>query len=120
MAEKIKILDKEYVLSPLRLKYLRRINDTLKETPTASMAVLLDRYSPYIAASIETLNPGFQTELLEELTFEEFLGAWQTTLKVSGIVIQKKEGELQPSTTVSTGAASTVDSVSPLAGTTVQ
>jgi hypothetical protein len=119
MPEKININGKEYTLSPLRLKHLRRINDTLKEPPSGSIAVLLDRYSPYITASIQGNDPDFKKELLEELTFEEFLNTWQLTLRASGIIVQKKEGEIQPEAT-SSGAQSTDASVSPSAGTIVQ
>lgn len=119
MSEKITINGKEYILSPLRLKHLRRINETLKEAPSGSIAVLLDRYSPYVTASIQEHNPDFKKEQLEELTFAEFLGAWQSTLTASGIIVQKKEGEAVPSMT-STGEASTVASASASDGTSDQ
>lgn len=107
MDNKVTFAGREFELSPLRLKHLRRISKQIEETgasPRTPTFSDLDKWLPYIGDSISVIHQDFDRNLLDEMTIEEFGTVWQKILAVSGFKVVPK-GEAQP-----TGALTTKES----------
>lgn len=110
----VKINEKEYEISPLKIKHLRRISDVLIETRNeAGLFKSIERWIPFIFESIKARNPKFTEEEMAEATLDEVSQAWDNLVKISGIKLIA--GEPQP-TKESIGSLSTGASVPPSAG----
>ena|ERR1700677_3678022 len=108
-----------YELSPLRMKYIKQVSALVKEQAPTEVYASVSRFFPIITASIQTKNPTFTEDKLEDATLEQVLTAWAAVVDVSGITITTKVGEPKP-TKDSTGASSTEGLQPASAGTTVQ
>lgn len=116
MSTVVKIGTKEYELSPLRLKQLKKIASVLESgtlSPTTGGYGEIDKWLPFILDSVKVSSPNVTIEELEEMSLQEFLDTWNTLIAMSGIKMVS-QGEKTPM--VSTGASSTPDSASPSAG----
>jgi len=83
-----------YILSPLRCKYLRQISEVLASgtlAPTKGIYTEIEKFMPYIAASIKEKVPTFDQALLDELTLQEFMDTWTQVVAISGIRVVPKE-----------------------------
>jgi len=117
---KVTISGKEYRVSPLRCKHLKEISKIISSTqfsPQAGTYQDLERWMPFILASLKVNHPDFTTEDLEEMTLQEFTSIWSKVVEISGITVVSK-GETPPAEE-SIGSPSTGGSVPPSAGPTV-
>lgn len=94
-AVKITIGEKEFELSPLRLKHIKAITSMVGQPAPTSIIASLARWTPYLLDSIKVKNPDFKEEDLDEATLPELTAASDALLVVSGLVI-KKQGEATP------------------------
>ena len=98
MVDQVTINGVSYELSPLRCKHLREISEILSKgtlAPAKGVYSEVEKWMPYIAASIKTKKPDFDATLLDELTLQEFTDTWNSVIGISGIKVVSK-GEAIP------------------------
>ena len=116
----IKIGEREYEVTPLKLKHLRRISKEIEEsnaTPRKPSFDELYKWIPYVYHSIAAVDKNIKIEDLDEMTIDEFSAAWDAILKISGFKIVAKEakGEAKPTGALTTSGSS-VDSPPAISG----
>lgn len=91
MRKTVTIDRRVYVLSPLRCKHMRQISDILSEQAHLSNSMFdeLERWTPFILASIRIEHPAILPELLDEMTLDEFNNTWNAIISISGIKVVK-------------------------------
>lgn len=104
----VTINGKEYLLSPLRMKYLKQLANVLSTQRSTNMVDVFTFWNKFIVASIQDGgSPDFNEAELDELTPNELMDTWNKVKELSGITIGPK-GERTPS--APTGDTSTAAS----------
>lgn len=84
----------EYQLSPLLCKHLKQITQLLNDTSTRiAVYADLERWMPFVVASIKMKHPEVPDEITGEMTMQQFTDCWNDVLALSGIVLVPKGGE---------------------------
>jgi hypothetical protein len=105
----VTIAGKQYVLAPLKLKHLKQITRILA-TPNGDLVARLQAWNPFIEYSIkEGGSPGFDVNILDELTMQELYEVWAKVQLAGGIKVGPK-GETRPVAESQTGDLSTAGS----------
>lgn len=119
VSNKIIIAGKDYEISKLRLKHLRKLSEVLLEVKRQKEAgeqgQLYDRvnsWGEFIIASIQIKHPEFGQEQIDEMTMDEVLAGWNQVLAFSSVQLV---GETKTAPE-QTGDSSTQASASPSAG----
>lgn len=103
---KVKINGKEYEVSPLKVKHLRRISSILSENKQVLGTFnSIERFVPFMLESIQVRNPNFTEDDLSEASLQELLDAWEVIVKSSGIKFIS--GEPRPAEKVNSSEQST-------------
>lgn len=99
---KVTINKKEYILSPLKMKYLKQISTILSAgvATTGGVYSSFERWMPFIVASISENAPEFTNEMMDEMTVQEYTDTWTKLLQISGIQVTNK-GEAKPADLIS-------------------
>jgi hypothetical protein len=112
---KVRVNGKEYVISPLKCKHLRKISEILSQTTEAPQGAYgeIAKWLPFILASVQVEQPNVTIEELEEMTLQDFTDIWLAITEISGYKMVKR-GEMTPRE--SDGTSSTGGHVPPSAG----
>lgn len=79
-----------FELSSLKCKHLRQISEILQSgslAPAKGVFAEVEKWMPFIAESIKVKTPDFNTQLLDELTLQEFTDTWNNIVAISGIKV---------------------------------
>jgi hypothetical protein len=96
MSEKVTLGGKEFPISPLRVKHLKQITSMLAGDVPTGVYESIERFFPFMVASIQVEDPTFNSEKLEDATLDEINKAWTAIIDCSGIKIVTKTGETKP------------------------
>lgn len=117
--DKVMIGSKEYRISKLRCRHLRRLDEVLASAKEAKdkgdqprLYDTLNQWIPFIIDSIKANHPEFGQAEVDEMTMEEVLYVWGEIATYSSV--RFTSGETKP--TAQTGDSSTPASVAPPAG----